>query len=67
MPIGSFEETKSLNMLIGSFRGTKSLSHHLPLPLNPPLSGDNKVGCLRGASAPLSKTFPLPLIKGKGD
>ncbi len=33
MLIGSFRGTRSLNILIGSLRGTKSLSHHLPLPL----------------------------------
>jgi len=29
----SGREAKPPNMLIGSFRGTKSLSHYLPLPL----------------------------------
>jgi len=31
--IGNFRELKPPNILIGSFRRTKSLSHHLPLPL----------------------------------
>ena len=33
---------------------------------NSPCSGVIIWGCLRGASAPLFKNLPLPLIKGKG-
>jgi hypothetical protein len=71
MFIGSFRETKSPGIIIGSLRIAKLLNTLVESPRGAKLlfeypSLSPRKGRLRGAK-PLFQPFPLPLLKGKGD